>query len=146
MNSSLRTKLVYASLPIALIWAATNYSPDKKTAGTSKPARPVIQTVPKATGAVDARLIDIEKEFSKPWGADPFRTTAISPQVKPPVQKIQWFLSGIVYSKDNPLAFINKRSVRIGEVVDQARVVAIQRKSVIIDYKGQRLTLTVKKG
>jgi hypothetical protein len=44
------------------------------------------------------------------------------------------------------MAFLNDRTVGVGDTVDEARVVAIDRETVTLEYRGRRIVLTVSKG
>ena len=51
-------------------------------------------------------------------------------------------LSGVVYSKtDISYCIINNKVVRVGETIQDARIVSITPDRVILDYKGQRINL-----
>jgi hypothetical protein len=146
MSEGLRKKLVYATLPLAIIWAVYNYPTTPKKAPVSPPLSQAIQPQPEPAGAPDTRFIDIEQETGKSWGKDPFRSYRSRKQPERTVKEHHWVLRGIVYSDEDPLAFINRESVRVGDLVDKARVVAIDRKSVTLDHNGQQIKLDVNKG
>jgi hypothetical protein len=55
-------------------------------------------------------------------------------------------LTGIVYNDRTPLAIINNRPVKVGDAIDQAKVVDIGTRTVTVEYQGKRVTLTVSKG
>lgn len=146
MNESLRKKIVYGVAAIALVWAVYNFQSDsnKSSKGnnlvTSERlvAESVVTHTPK-------KPLDVEHYQSLKWGSDPFRIPTKTQEVQVQ-QNINWNLSGIVYSSDNPMAIINATTVSVGDTVDNARVVKINRKMVILDYKGSQITLTVTKG
>lgn len=50
-------------------------------------------------------------------------------------------LQGIYYRRTNPSTMINGRSVFVGDEVGGARVVAIERTSVVVEVKGQKQVL-----
>lgn len=52
-------------------------------------------------------------------------------------------LQGIFYRKDAPEALISGKSVRVGGKVKEARVTAIERTSVTLEFGGQRRTLSL---
>ena len=148
MNEKTRKFIVYMTLPAALIWAAFNY-PVRKSTPTSVAAN--TQENPPAVAALaparpDTRLINIESETAEDWGHDPFRTYLTSGEKAPQQKNLAWILKGIVYSPDQPLAFINNQSVRVGDVIDDATVISITRKAVVVSHKGKEITLTVNKG
>lgn len=146
MSEGLRKKLVYATLLLAIIWAVYNYPTTPKKASVSEPPVRSIQPLPEPTGELVAQLIDIEQETSESWGKDPFRSYRSQKQLERTEKEHHWVLRGIVYSDEDPLAFINRKSVRVGDLVDQARVVAIGRRSVTLDHNGQQIKLAVNKG
>ena len=148
MNEKVRKTVVYMTLPAAIIWAVFNLpghktdepSPSVTTQKTSPPVNALAPNKP------DTRLINIEHEEHEDWGRDPFRTYLYSRSGTPTQHDLAWVLRGIVYSPEQPLAFINNQSVRVGDVVDDATVVSISKKEVVVDHKGQEITLTVNKG
>ncbi len=151
MSESLRKKLVFATLPIAVIWAFFNYP-----GGNDAPARPSPEqaTTPATRAVVKAAphrpLIDLEQQELEAWGTDPFRSYTtraadVKPK-KPAATRLEWILGGIVYNHSNPLALINKKAVRIGDRVGLATVVEINKKSVTLEYQGRRITLKINKG
>ncbi len=150
MSEKTRKILIFLTLPIALIWAAYNFPSGKKT--TSQKDHPpvteaTIQPVSATAGEPDARLINIEDQTAKKWGLDPFRTYLANRRGggTPSAQR-SWNVKGIVYNPANPLAFVNSKSVRVGDTVDDARVISIDKKSVTLDYQGRKFTLSVTKG
>ncbi|MEA2031423.1 MAG: general secretion pathway protein GspB [candidate division Zixibacteria bacterium] len=146
MNESLRKKIVYGVAAIALVWAVYNFQSDsnKSSKGNNlvTSERLVAESVVTRT---PEKPLDVEHYQSLKWGSDPFRIPTKTQEVQVQ-QNINWNLSGIVYSSDNPMAIINATTVSVGDTVDNARVVKINRKMVILDYKGSQITLTVTKG
>jgi hypothetical protein len=53
-------------------------------------------------------------------------------------------LSGIIFSKTNPLALINGQPVGVGELIDGVRVTKITRDRVSVQWKGQVKELMIK--
>ena len=147
MNEKTRKMLVYALSAATVIWAVYNYPGFEKQPEIQRP-----DTTPqiRQTNAIlaDKKLVDIEALSAEPWGADPFRdylkhrTGATGKRAN----SARWSVSGILYSKDNPLAYVNGRSVRIGDMIDKAKVIAIERKAVILEHKGNQITLSVSRG
>ncbi len=149
MSEKKRKLLIYLTLPIALIWAVYNFPSGKKAPNDVPPpvAEATIQPVVATASEPDARLINIEDQTAKKWGLDPFRTYLANRRGgnASSAQK-SWNVKGIVFNPANPLAFVNSKSVRVGDTVDDARVVAIDRKTVTLDYRGREFTLSVNKG
>lgn len=147
MSESVRKKIVFAALPLAIIWAVFNL-PGRKPASPAETAPPPPQvTAPTQPGMPDPRLIDIKGEQAEPWGTGPFRCDTYRSNAKPgTTARLEWVLGGIIYSQNDPLAFINNQTVQIGDKVDDATVIAIDKRSVIIEHRGLRITLKPSKG
>ena len=149
MSEGLRKKIIYATLPLALIWAVWNFA--GKSAKDAEPA-------PSPTMQLDSMLTVVKSEPATvgldyrndaPWGRDPFgnRSTADADQrPSPSSEKLAWVLAGIVYSNHQPMALINSRMVKVGDRIGEATVVAIDKQSVTLDHQGQRIRLTLNKG
>ena len=151
MSEGLRKKIVFASLPLAIVWAVFSYSGKKSTAQGDTPQVATPLTVapimsPHPVRPSSARLINIAEKQAEPWGADPFRTRVAQPAAAGTNTQLAWTLGGIIYSHHNPLAFINKQMVRTGDRVDKATVVSISKKTVVLDYRGRQITLKLSKG
>ena len=149
MSEGLRKKIIFATLPLAILWAVFNFSDLKSTtpAGTSPAAN--LQTIAPVTASItpSTRLINIEEKQAESWGKDPFRTFAVGPSpASKATSRLGWVLGGIIYSNQAPVAFINKRMVRVGDRIGEATVVSISKKSVILDIRGRQTTLKLSKG
>ncbi len=83
---------------------------------------------------------------------EPVVTVAPTPQ--PPVTKVEPVtppkpafpelkLQGIFYRLNNPTALISGKNVHIGDLVQGAKVVAIERASVTLEFKGERREMTL---
>lgn len=149
MTDRTRKTIIFAALPAAVIWAVFNLPSGNSTEPAAIPPSPQPSAaVPVAAPVTPgAGLIDIDEYASKPWGEDPFRTAPAetSSLSEEPLPR-EWILKGIVYTEDDPLAFINRRSVRVGDVINDGEVTAINKKSVTIRYDDNEITLTVNKG
>ncbi|MCD6250162.1 MAG: hypothetical protein J7J98_07535 [candidate division Zixibacteria bacterium] len=149
MSEGLRKKIIFATLPLAILWAVFNYSNKNSTAQIETQPVASLQTVaPIANSELpDARFINIEDKQAEPWGEDPFRTSSRR-QVTNSNDRSQmaWILGGIIFSHQSPVAFINKQIVRVGDSVDGATVVSINKKSVVLDYRERQITLKLSKG
>jgi len=144
MSAKKRKMFIYIALALAVIWGVYNYPVKNKIPpGNEKPE--TIQPLdPTSTEQPTGEMINIEKKTRAAWGADPFQTKhpiSVTKKVSP-----QWRLSGIVYNNQTPLAIINNKPVRTGDIVNGARVVAIQVKMVTLEYNGTLFNLTVTKG
>ena len=148
MSESTRKGMVYAALVLAIIWAAYNFFPDDKKGAATDPTAdsqaaaalaPAIPT-PKSP-------IDVAEMKKVRWGDDPFHTPARTmPKSTKPESHPIWDLSGIVYNAQNPLAIINDKAVRVGDIIDNAEIIKIEKKSVTLQYRGKRIQVTVAKG
>ncbi len=144
MNEKTRKLIVFLSLPIAIAWGAWNF--------IGKPGQEPIPADPAASPAVaqsailPADTMQAELTVESPWGKDPFskqekRVTGMTTEAL-----TYWNLSGVVYSKTDPLAIINNKFVRVGDQIDGATVTTINKSDVVIDYKGKAMTLYVSNG
>jgi hypothetical protein len=152
MNERVRKTLVFLTLPAVVIWGIYNY-PSETTTSPSAIENPTLESDSGAVATVlapqpDTRFINIEQQTAADWGLDPFRCGRIraTETAAPAGQQLSWVLKGIVYSAEAPVAYVNNHSVRVGDVVDKARVVEINKKSVTLDYNGRQIQLTVSKG
>jgi type II secretory pathway component PulC len=152
MNERVRKALIFLTLPAAVIWGIYNYPSDKtQSAPVTENPLPQPDSVVTASPAApqpDSRQINVAENAEADWGRDPFRCFAVGSKAAPsaPQQQLSWILKGIIYNTDAPVAYINNRQVRIGDVVNQARVKEINRSSVILDHNGRQIQLTVNKG
>ncbi len=147
MTTATRQKAVYAALVVAVIWGGYNLlgTKPKPPLGPVEVEIPV--TVPTAPTAVHIDQQELQRIAAADWSNDPFRTPIkVTPkQADKPKKDLKWVLSGIVYNDRAPMAVINKKTVRAGDVVDNARVVTINQKSVLLECNGNRFTLKVTK-
>jgi len=152
VSEATRKKLVYVTLPLAIIWAIYAYPTKKPQLPMEQPAPAAAQLAPAVPRMVavspSTRTINIEEKQKASWGADPFRTDVRrSPgRQTSNASDATWVLGGIVYSEINPMAFINSMSVGVGDTVADARVVEIGRQTVTLEHKGRQFTLSVYKG
>ena len=146
MTARTRKLLVYSTLPLALMWAAYNYldragrkapAPAAQAASVSSVETPVGRQLPR----------DLDVKRAQEWGRDPFRSylAGVTERGEDP-ESPAWRLSGIVFSQTSPLAFVNGRSVAVGDSIGQAVVVAIDRRTVTLEHLGRRVELQVNKG
>lgn len=154
MSEKLRKKVVIVVFIGAVIYGGLNFFPSKKKAVSPVAEQPTVAT--QITKVDDLNLrkealvnssVNVEKDCKKAWGHDPFINYAKpnSPAVKHTENKL-WQLSGIIYNNHAPSAIINKKSVSVGDVIDDATVKEINQKDVKIELNGKEITLTVNKG
>ncbi len=154
MTERTRKTLIFLSLPAVVIWGIMNYSSDETPpppateSPIAAPDSASIVTPAPAVPQADSRLIDIDAMTTADWGRDPFRCGAAVGQAASaaPQEQLSWILKGIIYNNDAPVAYINNRQVRVGDIVNQARVKEIGRNSVVLDHNGRQITLAVNKG
>lgn len=144
MNEKRRKTMVYLIFVVAVIWGVCSFSTKRgEKADVETPT--TIQRRSTTSAAQPAgKMINIEQKARAAWGVDPFRAR-ISVKAAPD-SRPRWRLSGIVYNSQTPLAIINNRPVRAGDVIDNARVVAIDARTVTLEHNGTLFKLTVTKG
>jgi len=154
MTEQRRKIILFAALPIALVWGYYNLM--------VKPRGPALEptaafphstavTAPGPASAADSLANALAAVKSQTWGVDPFRmgTRRQVPSYSAPVAKrtdMTWQLNGIIYNENAPFAYVNSRPVKVGDVVNSATVVAIDRKSVTLEVNGNRFTISLRKG
>ncbi|HUV30270.1 MAG TPA: hypothetical protein VMY05_04145 [Acidobacteriota bacterium] len=149
MNDKTRKRLVSLLFIAAVIWAAFTFpGRSDKPVSYPAPARGVIQAST-ASGTIRAPL-DVQQHRAKPWGNDPFRASPEfskgSPVVARQPRSPGWRLSGTLYSQGFPLAYLNGRTVSVGDTVNGARVISIEQGTVTLEHRGDRFTIRVSKG
>ncbi len=149
MSEALRKKLIYATLPLALIWAAFSMLGKKDMPDAPDPSATTVPDAPAPIVKSEPARIDLEYRKDAPWGRDPFRTptAATSPEPRRSgAEKLALVLAGIVFSNNQPMALINNQMVRVGDRIGTAIVVEIDKGSVTLEDQGRRFKLTVSKG
>lgn len=148
MTEKSRKKLIYVSLVAAVIYGLANLDLD----GPEKPASiaPAQEYLePSAITALQAGgpglTLNTDSIEALPWGNDPFRLGERKATVANS-DPVAFELSGIIYSSENPMAIINSRPVKTGDMISKARVMSINRTSVTLEYRGKRVQLTVTEG
>ena len=157
MNERTRKIIVFSTLPIALAWGYYNLELNKQTtAGPSADERALATVAPLSMAPqpeIDSATAIIAQIASKSWGIDPFRSRSVhrdqSPSPPPPTTiakgGLAWVLSGIIFDESSPIAYINGRPVKIGDKVNDAKVVSIERRTVTLDLDGRRFTISLSK-
>jgi len=146
MNEQNRKKIVNVALVFAIIYGVYTFWPSNSPVGenekfkTIKPIAGTNQIQPSGDN-----FIDVDSLANIPWGADPFRSKTATPTMTK-TSNINWVLTGIIFNEANPMAIINKKTVGIGDIIDRATVIAINRKDVTLEHKGKMHTLAVTKG
>jgi type II secretory pathway component PulC len=146
MSQQTRQKVLLAALLVTIVWGVYHLGPWSAGEPAPAPSRPkpaLFQADTIAHAARDTAVMSALQ--SAAWGADPFRARKAverKPVRRPPI----WRVSGIMFNNETPLAIINDRPVRVGETVNNARVVDIQPKAVTLEYQGKQFKLTVNRG
>jgi hypothetical protein len=92
------------------------------------------------------RLVDIDYGFfvtktKIPWGVDPFQKEPGFAKVDSPREK--FVLTGILYSKDEPVAIVNGISLKIGDLVGDRHVTEIGENFVILKKQDSEIELNL---
>ncbi|MEO8426026.1 MAG: hypothetical protein ABI651_02830 [Verrucomicrobiota bacterium] len=90
---------------------------------------PSVVTPASSPPVLAAIVADVVTETGKPATVD---RTAESPASFPKLK-----LQGIYFRRTNPSVLINGRTLFVGDRVDGARVVAVDRQSVTMEFSGQ---------
>lgn len=110
----------------------------------ARPSKPIVNTsvvvtIPVSGGIVPASVT--AKNPASPVAAKPEKPVAVAVEEATTPASPSLRLQGIYYRRSNPSAMINGHSAFLGDEVDGARVVAIERTSVIVELKGQKQVL-----
>ena len=151
MTEATRKKVIAGVLVVAVIWGYQNLAPkDSNPPAERAPAAAQVQAQtqikPTVKPAVVPKLVNVEDKSKEPWGSDPFRTVKTAVRARQNKQPAGWLVSGILYNDRTPVAIINKTPVKVGEMIDGAKVVKIRKKTVTLQYNGTNMTITVTKG
>ena len=145
MSERMRKGLVFGSLVLAILYAAYNFSGSDGPKPVDQPQtiEPLAANVAQ-TAAPSLKDRDVKMLEEAPWGQDPFaapkrKTVAAGP-------RLSWNLKGIVYNPSRPLAYINGVRVGVGDMVNSAKVIAIERTKVTLNYQGDQFDVFVHKG
>jgi len=146
MNPATRKKLVFATLPIAIVVAVINFtmvdSPGEKK---SSPGPADEYKTAAAIPLSPVPSIDFNKYEKLGWGRDPFAgSPAATKEIPVPEKRSQqWRLGGILIGNGAPTAVINGKIVSAGDIVDGARVKEIMKDSVILEINGETKTVSI---
>ena len=143
MNPRYRRLVVILALGVSIVWGVYNSpSGSKEKADSQRPATIKPISAQELEFSREG-LINIEKMELTAWGKDPFRRKHRKKHVSLRPKLPKWTLSGVLFNSAEPMAVINNRSVKVGNVIDKARVVDIQKKSVVLEYSGRQFTIKV---
>lgn len=153
MTDPTRKKILYVVLVGAVIFGVYSFSRPRKQYVPGTMAQTVQESEMTAPAAAVQPPVNIAAIEKASWGRDPFRWDT-RPQPRPKnVQSVSqpeyapgWRLSAIVFSNSLPLAIVNGKTVKVGDVVDRAQVVRIDRKKVTLLYNGSSIEIQMSKG
>jgi type II secretory pathway component PulC len=146
MRDRTRKGIVFSALVLAILLAIYSFWPSitekSEPAADRTPERTFHeQPAPNSEGVSP---VDVDAKEGLPWGQSPFhrrRTSAVAAS-----EYMPWVLSGIIYNEREPMAIINKRTLRTGDIINRARIKRIDRSTVVLEYNGNEFTLRVSKG
>jgi len=143
MDPKVRKSLIFLLFIGASIYGLLNLR-DRTDDQNTQPS-PAANTSQPAQAVRPSNLIDIDKYSELPWGRDPFtrnhEAIAEPSQASGPV----WTLGGILYDDQNPAAIINGRVVRIGQSIEGALLLKIDKDKVTLENNGTRFSLNLNK-
>lgn len=149
MNEALRKKIIAGIMICVIIWAGFNLDNGPKTLPSidiPKTIQPLSPDSLRASHILSKQVIEDREKAS--WGRDPFisKDLGVESKVQIPVKRnLVWNLSGIIYGND-PIAIINKKPVKVGQRINNAEIVKIDKNRVTIKYNDKQILLTVSKG
>jgi len=143
MTEKSRKNIVYICFVLSIIFGLYHFSGDFKKTGTKSPGPEQKEIT--ASRLQPSRSIKVEEYAALEWGPDPFYRGEKREVRQEQSPGPQWVLNGILYDDINPTAVINKKIVKAGDTIEGARVIAIGKKSVSIEYDGSRVELYITK-
>ncbi len=158
MTEARRKKLMYGILVVAVIWGGWNFS-RPRTISLPVADQSIVAAVTAEPTSVRPVPVDLDEKRTETWGRDPFRSSSYRARSIPSspsstavvsdqrsLTKSSWSLTGVIDNGTTPLAFINGKMVKVGDLVDQARVVKIEKHKVTLSHNGSQFSLQVNKG
>jgi len=134
----MRKNCIIAPLAVIIYLCAPGniYAQTVRTSGTRDIAyfkNPFHSFLPKKP-VVDTKT---QKQSTKPTTKKP-----VQQKVEPPIINLpQFTISGVIWNTERPQAIINNRVVGIGDTVAEARIVAIRKTGIDINYRNTLFTL-----
>lgn len=146
MNERTRKMLIYLLFVVAVIWGIYSF-PESKEQPVSEQVPVAVPASTPASAITTTATINVEEKKAETWGKDPFHSPRkVRNSIRRTASPRQWNLSGILYNQELPLAYINGKAVKAGDTIDNAKVIDIDRKKVTLEYRGDRFTVSMKKG
>ncbi|HKK20365.1 MAG TPA: type II secretion system protein N [candidate division Zixibacteria bacterium] len=147
MSDSLRKKIVFVAFIAVAIWGYTNFRQPHQGPIPQESVVAGNEQAPDIRVNTPSRPVNIEEKSKEPWGIDPFHLIVIpATKENQPATSLYWQLSGIIYTNQSQTAIINEKPVQIGETIDNAKVISIDKDQVVLEADGVRMTLTVSQG
>jgi len=150
MSEQTRKRIIYAVFIAAVIWGVFNFMPGSKKDKQAKQMTATETVVPHVNpqaSIANQTFVNVEEKAKEQWGRDPFRAVTTKNTVKQTTfQSKHWDLSGILYNDKFPVAIINNSPAKEGDTVNNAKIIKIDKKEVVIEYNGTQIVLTVAKG
>lgn len=92
--------------------------------------------------AIDPLVTPLPLDISQTPSFEELELSRPSPIIEEPVDDGPAYrLQGIIWDAQNPMAMVNGRSVRPGDKVGDAKIMQINRSSVVLEVDGERITL-----
>lgn len=157
MTESKRKLILAIALGAAVIWGYANEPWKSKSA--PEPPSPAAQSLvapgdgaPLAASQRIARspvsTVELAALRNRQWGADPFFHPGARPKRKSPAKpaSTSYRLKAILYNDTAPSAYLNNQAVRVGDTIDGATVLKIERRSVTLKRGDETFSIRVKRG
>jgi hypothetical protein len=132
-------------LAVALVFFLTQRNAVRSIAAPV-PIQPVKQTVAQAPPPAPTPAPIVQKPLPPPEATTPPPAVSAVPVIIPPVAALEVFptnltVKAIFYSKINPRALVNGRTVETGDKIGDVLVTGIMSDRVFVDWKGQSKVL-----
>ncbi|MBM3875366.1 MAG: hypothetical protein FJ386_01420 [Verrucomicrobia bacterium] len=121
--------------PPLVVKAPTNAPPEIAATTTNSPALPTPPTPPTSPAA--ATLFAPPGTTNPPVVVVPPTVPSVTNTVAVQMPFPRLRVQGIIHRAVNPFALINNRNVTVGDVIDDARIVRIERSSVVFEFHGR---------
>jgi len=116
--------------------------PISPAGGIKQKGGPEAENARMAGGVVLTKESEIEnKPEVKP---EPPKADIKPPSIAEPLDRRLFVLNGVVFGDANPYAIINDTILEVGDYVNGAAVVSIEKNKVTLDDQGRKITLTLK--
>jgi hypothetical protein len=124
----------------------------QSTVVVTRPSKPIVNTsvvvtipirgaVAQGTVAANDAAATVAAKPEATVTAKPEKAVAVAAEETIGPSSLSLKLQGVYYRRTNPSAMINGHNAFVGDEVDGARVVMIERTSVVVEFKGQKQVL-----